>query len=220
MIGRWNVVDPLAEKHYETNPYHYVLNNPLMYNDPLGLDTNKVGSTVPIKPMDDVVLDDGSVVKSALPEVSVQGENKACPTCLDPSTVGKNLGGGTYAGGNNPRNYDGTYTYAYIPTKPFDPPGIGHDRRFDNLGVEGLLGLLTDTRTIGADWQFVNEEIEVSVRNDISNEDKAKAYLIGTGLGLLSLPKTIHRLNSPSGLSMIKMWYNISNKGVTNTPSK
>ncbi len=38
-IGRWNVVDPLAENHYEVSAYAYVLNNPLGYTDPLGLDT-------------------------------------------------------------------------------------------------------------------------------------------------------------------------------------
>ncbi|MFC7526264.1 hypothetical protein ACFQRK_20055 [Parapedobacter sp. GCM10030251] len=28
--------------HYNSSPYSYVLNNPLIYNDPFGLDTNKV----------------------------------------------------------------------------------------------------------------------------------------------------------------------------------
>jgi len=28
--------------HYNSSPYAYVLNNPLLYNDPLGLDTNRV----------------------------------------------------------------------------------------------------------------------------------------------------------------------------------
>lgn len=139
---------------------------------------------------------------------------------VDPSTVGKNLGGSTYAGGNNPRDFANRETYRYVPTVPFDPPAIGHDRRFDNLGARGFIGLLTDTRTIGADWLFVKQELDVAFRNDISNSDKAKAYFIGTGLGGISLPKTIHKLNTPLGLTAIMMWFQVSNKGVTNMPSK
>ncbi|WP_367331362.1 DUF6443 domain-containing protein [Sphingobacterium multivorum] len=38
-IGRWNVVDPMAEMHYDYTSYAYVLNNPLTYIDLFGLDT-------------------------------------------------------------------------------------------------------------------------------------------------------------------------------------
>lgn len=41
-LGRWWQVDPMAEFHYGMSPYAYVLNNPLTYNDPLGLDTVRV----------------------------------------------------------------------------------------------------------------------------------------------------------------------------------
>jgi RHS repeat-associated protein len=41
-LGRWWQRDPLAEFHYGVSPYAYVLNNPLSYNDPLGLDTVRV----------------------------------------------------------------------------------------------------------------------------------------------------------------------------------
>jgi RHS repeat-associated protein len=41
-LGRWWQIDPHAEYHLETSPYAYVLNNPLLYNDPFGLDTVKV----------------------------------------------------------------------------------------------------------------------------------------------------------------------------------
>ena len=41
-LGRFTTVDPLAEKHYSTNPFTYCLNNPLKYVDPLGTDTISV----------------------------------------------------------------------------------------------------------------------------------------------------------------------------------
>jgi RHS repeat-associated protein len=36
-IGRWFVIDPLAEKYYSISPYAYCMNNPLKYVDPTGM---------------------------------------------------------------------------------------------------------------------------------------------------------------------------------------
>ncbi|WP_317168949.1 RHS repeat domain-containing protein [Lunatibacter salilacus] len=37
MIGRWGVVDPLADLAPEWTPYRFAFNNPLTYIDPTGL---------------------------------------------------------------------------------------------------------------------------------------------------------------------------------------
>ncbi|MCX8526501.1 RHS repeat-associated core domain-containing protein, partial [Chryseobacterium formosus] len=36
-LGRWGVIDPMAEVTPHLSPYHYANNNPLMYNDPTGM---------------------------------------------------------------------------------------------------------------------------------------------------------------------------------------
>mgnify|MGYP001333990887 CR=1 FL=1 len=38
-LGRWHVPDLMSEKHYDYTPYHYTFNNPVLFTDPLGLDT-------------------------------------------------------------------------------------------------------------------------------------------------------------------------------------
>lgn len=148
---------------------------------------------------------------------------------LDLSTIKKNLFGLTYPGGDNPKTFGKKYDYSYVPEDISEYPAIGHDRRYDNLKVEGLSGLMGDTRAIGADYKFVHEEMVAANINLIRGNygDALRAFGLGTGLGTAALFKTAiqftrYGYGSGTAQSMAEVlkWYTISSNGVTNTPSK
>jgi len=268
-IGRWNVVDPLAELAFILTPYRYGFNSPVNYTDPYELWERTAGGWS-TDDKDDIsrfsaflsiernlssshistfveqesrrelgLLSDGSKLLTPINGVfyrkiggeagihvgkkdfdnfwhQVQGD--LTPDALDPRTVGNNLLGLPYAGGNNPKTYRGDYSF--VPKSLADYPAIGHDRRFDNLGSSGATGLLLDNRTIGADWKFVGEQLAIASM-PIDNKTRLQAATLGIGLGLASLPKTLAIfMNSTQGLNYIFMWNSIGNRGVTNVPSK
>ncbi len=58
-IGRFHQIDPLGGITHNWSPYAYVLDNPLLYNDPLGLDTlnrNKDGSLPSKANVNDIIV--------------------------------------------------------------------------------------------------------------------------------------------------------------------
>ena len=146
--------------------------------------------------------------------------SKTCPDCLNPETVGQNLLGLTYPGGNNPKSYNRKYNYSYIPVFKSEYPAIGHDRRYDNLNINGATGLLTDTRAIGADWQFVGQEIKIALNPTLDPISRNSAGVLAFGLGISALPKTLVQMSSGHMWFFNTMiWYNVSNINVNNTPT-
>jgi len=75
-LGRWHSVDPLAEKHYNFNPYNYALNNPMLFIDPFGLDTVNVNSDSEVKNGDVVITENGPITVNS-DETVVNGNKTA-----------------------------------------------------------------------------------------------------------------------------------------------
>jgi RHS repeat-associated protein len=150
------------------------------------------------------------------------------PDCntLNPATLGKNIAGTTYPGGNNPMTFNGLPDYSYNPgyRNLFEYPAIGHDRAYDKLGIKGVSGLFLNCKSIGADWRFVKQEFQIAIYTGFSPyfdfSTSLKAIGFGVGLGLAATPKTIIFRSNPFLIPWISKWGYYSNSGTSNRPSK
>ncbi|MCZ2222316.1 MAG: GIY-YIG nuclease family protein [Chitinophagales bacterium] len=117
-IGRWGVQDPMSEEFSDWSPYHYVYNNPILYNDPTGMFADCPGGNCPDGVTDIITLPNGQN------EVQIEGVNlvgkkkenaalNAVQTTLDvigiwdPFGIADGVNAGIYL-------YNGDYTNAGI----------------------------------------------------------------------------------------------------------
>ncbi|MFT3739681.1 MAG: RHS repeat-associated core domain-containing protein [Breznakibacter sp.] len=89
-IARWTTPDPLCEYHYNLAPNHYVMNNPVRFIDPFGLDTTTVVDSDgnPHFNLDEVVVtsNDKSVKKSSMPGLQLWGQGDGSQSSATPTT--------------------------------------------------------------------------------------------------------------------------------------
>jgi RHS repeat-associated protein len=111
------------------------------------------------------------------------------PYDLNPRTLNKNWIG-SYPGPINPKMYCGKDDYSYFPTNLAEIPAYYHDLTYDKLGIKGSGGLLFDTRAIHADWQFVSQELWLSM-NGPNIGTRFHGSILGIGLALGATTKTI-----------------------------
>ena len=144
--------------------------------------------------------------------------------------MGHNILGDNYTGGNNPMNYNGTYNYSMPLMSQTDGPSLGHDRRYDRVGVAGAGAVFSDTRTSLIDLRFVAEQYQIAfnpgntampTRDPMGAISAFKSFVAGTGILFYSLPKMINQsMTNPAGWGSSLMWYQVSNIGVNNVPNK
>jgi len=131
----------------------------------------------------------GKYFHSVAPPI-IQSSNFCCNTVDDlRSAILNEEGYHLYTRGNNPRSYNREYNYSYVPINLAEYPAIGHDRRCDNLETKGAWGLFTETRAIGADCKFVEEQMQIATNPFLNPVIRMSAGILGVGLGFFALPK-------------------------------
>ncbi|WP_461791792.1 RHS repeat domain-containing protein [Pedobacter sp.] len=247
IIGRWNVLDMLAELAPNLTPFRYCFNNPINYTDPFGLWEKTANGYITNKKEDierflNMMQFENSALKNnpSMSQMSsfIDGEMKGglgilsnggklldgfsitqqrdfyggkhwvtdqksynnfwhsvqgdlTPDALDIRTLGKNILGTTYAGGDNPKKYNGKDDYSYLPPNPVELSAFKHDLAYDRMQIKGSGGLFNDKRAIPADWTFVGENLLHSINPNLDALNRFRAVVVGVGLGLGALPKTI-----------------------------
>lgn len=89
-IGRWGVIDGMAEENHNSSAYSYVTNNPMSFVDPFGLDTSRADANVPVNAGDVVLFDKIGPQTQSADEATVKG--KGYQTLTNIAVTGKGIG--------------------------------------------------------------------------------------------------------------------------------
>ena len=95
---------------------------------------------------------------------------QASGNVVDPTTLRQDAFGTNWIGGDNPQTVNGEPAYGVPPVNLAGIPALKHDKAYDQLGIEGLRGVVLDPRASKADYQFVEEEMMMGVLAGTTNQ--------------------------------------------------
>ena len=183
-LGRWHVPDPMVEKHYDWTSYAYTYNNPVLFIDEMGLDTNIFVFDQAQRPLDDgtdantytaqiyVVGDDGTVLGvydgSSYPNsVSAEGDNSTVHNTVSEGEHSYNNEtgheGGTEQGLNIDDSGDGSRTTSgkssgnapVIMTYVNVHEGYSNNGNYNSRGSEGCITIKpSDTQSFFSNFDW------------------------------------------------------------------
>jgi RHS repeat-associated protein len=112
---------------------------------------------------------------------------------VDSRTLGHNIFWSNYTGSWNPKSNNGNWNYQVAPTNRADIGAMRHDLAYDSLGITGASGVFLDTRAIKADYTLVQYELWLNLNwfNGATSKERLEGGIIGLGIGIFALPKTI-----------------------------
>ena len=107
------------------------------------------------------------------------------------ATLHKNYFGTSYTGPHNPLDYNGDYSYQYIPKNRSEFGSIAHDKAYDSANAEGLIGALFNCSegVVKADIRLVNYNVK-NVIYAPSHKDKARSLVTAGAYHWILLNKT------------------------------